>query len=193
MPVLPVSFFGRPALTVARDLLGKELVRKTEAGLLSGMITEVEAYIGPQDKACHAHKGLTPRTEVMFGPPGHWYVYFVYGMYWMLNIVTGEEGYPAAVLIRGITINKTEGIKEIKETEDYVLSGPGKLTRKMQVDRKLNGMRADESSGLWIEDRGLKVSSSKIIRTPRIGVSYAKEWAHKPYRFVLTGVGNNGV
>ena len=175
--ILSREFYARPALTVARELLGKELVRKTEAGMLSGMITEVEAYIGPQDKACHAYKGLTPRTQVMFGPPGRWYVYFVYGMYWMLNVVTGEEGYPAAVLIRGVG----------------EFSGPGKLTRAFDIDRTFNGKIANKETGLWIEDRGIKVPSSKIERTPRIGVFYANEWAQKPYRFVLTGFGNNGV
>jgi len=189
VPVLPVSFFDRPALTVARDLLGKQLVRKTEAGMLSGMITEVEAYIGPQDKACHAHKGLTPRTEVMFGPPGHWYVYFVYGTYWMLNVVTGEEGYPAAVLIRGV--GEFDGLS--CTGAQRLVQGPGKLTRAFGIDKHFNGRRADKASGLWIEDRGVAVPTSKIQRTPRIGVSYAEEWAHKPYRFVLTGVGNNGV
>jgi len=167
--VLDTSFFACPTLTVAHDLLGKELVRYVNKKTISGTITEVEAYIGPQDKACHAHKGLTPRTEVMFGPAGHWYVYLIYGMYWMLNIVTGKEGHPSAVLIRGVGD----------------LSGPGILTREMKINKKLNEKPADESSGLWIEDRGVKVPSSKILRTPRIGVSYAGEWADKPYRFVI--------
>ncbi|MFA7681928.1 MAG: DNA-3-methyladenine glycosylase [Candidatus Peribacteraceae bacterium] len=167
--VLPSAFFERPVLTVAQELLGKHLLKQTLEGIRGGMITEVEAYDGVQDKACHAHKGLTPRTRVMFGPAGHWYVYLCYGMYWMLNIVTGEEGYPAAVLIRGVG--------------DW--NGPGKLTRALHIDRKLNGAVATVQSGLWIEDRGTIIPPSHIKRTPRIGVAYAKEWAEKPYRFVL--------
>ena len=107
------DFFCRDTLIVAEELLGKFLVRKTPDGILAGMITEVEAYDGPLDKACHAHRGKTPRNAPMFGPGGFFYVYFVYGMHWMLNVVTGEAGDPAAVLIRGI-----QG-----------WDGPGKLTK----------------------------------------------------------------
>ena len=163
--ILPPSFFSRPVLTVAEELLGKYLV----AGSESHMITEVEAYDGPEDRACHGCRGRTPRTEPMFGPGGHWYIYFIYGMYWMLNIVTNEPGYPAAVLIRGV-----EGF-----------DGPGKLTKALKIDKRFNGMPAAESTGLWIEDRGVKIAPSRMQRTPRIGVSYAGPWAKKLYRFVL--------
>jgi len=132
-------------------------------------ITETEAYEGPLDKASHASRGRTRRTEVMFGPPGRWYVYFVYGMYEMLNIVTGPEDYPAAVLIRGV-----EGA-----------DGPGRLTKKLHVTRSLNTKQATRATGLWIEDDGFVVRKKDIVASPRIGVAYAKEWAQKPWRFSL--------
>ena len=162
--ILRTSFFDRPTLEVTEDLLGKYLVSQNG----SVMITEVEAYDGPKDKACHAYKGLTPRTAPMFGPAGYWYVYLIYGMYWMLNIVTGNEGYPAAVLIRG--------------AGDW--NGPGKLTKNLGIDQSFNAKKADEKTGLWIEDRGVVIPQTQIVRTPRIGVDYAGEWAKKPYRFV---------
>ena len=167
--VLPASFFRRPVLKVAPDLLGKFLVRKVGGKTAAAMITEVEAYDGPEDKACHAHKGKTPRNAVMFGPAGRWYVYFVYGMHWMLNIVTGENDYPAAVLIRGVM--------------DCL--GPAKLTKALRINRHLNGVAASKASGLWIEDRGGEIPPKCIRRTGRIGVAYAGKWARKPYRFVL--------
>lgn len=170
--VLPASFFDRPALTVARELLGKTLVRRMGRKTVHVLITEVEAYTGPKDKACHAHKGKTKRNAVLFGPAGFWYVYFVYGMHWMLNVVTAEEGYPSAVLIRGVG----------------AWNGPAKLTKALRIDRSLNGKPADRSGSLWVEDRGLRVPANALRRTPRIGVAYAEEWALKPYRFILTGV-----
>ena len=167
--ILEQSFFARPSLTVARELIGKFLVRRFEGEILSAIITETEAYIGPHDKACHASRGRTDRTAVMFGPAGFWYVYFIYGMHWMLNVVTDKDEYAAAVLFRG--------------AGDW--TGPGRLTRAMAIDRRLNEKPANETSGLWIEDRGVVVPRRKIKRTPRIGVAYAGDWAHKPYRFVL--------
>src|SRR3989338_2046917 len=168
-PILEASFFQRPTLTVAEELLGKFLVRKTSEGILAGMITEVEAYDGPLDKACHAHRGKTPRNAPMFGSGGFFYVYFVYGMHWMLNVVTGEEDYPAAVLIRGVG----------------EWNGPGKLTKAFSIEKALNAAPVEKKSGLWIEDRRALLSSKDIHRTPRIGVAYAGAWAKKPYRFVL--------
>ena len=162
---LTARFYRRSVLTVAEELLGKYLC----CGEQVLRITEVEAYDGPFDLACHASKGRTDRTEPMFGPAGCWYVYLCYGMYWMLNIVTGEEGYPAAVLIRGV-----DG-----------WGGPGKLTKYLGIDARFNARVANEKTGLWIEDRGNPVDPVHIKRTPRIGVAYAKEWADKPYRFVL--------
>ncbi|MDD5623231.1 MAG: DNA-3-methyladenine glycosylase [Candidatus Peribacteraceae bacterium] len=176
--VLPPSFFNRPTLAVARDFLGKYLVRKVGGKTTAVMITEVEAYDGPRDRACHAHRGRTERNAVMFGAAGCWYVYFVYGMHWMLNIVTGEAGYPAAVLLRG-------GGESFDATRGK-WDGPGKLTKALAVDRRLNGKAASRASGLWIEDRGTSVAARHVRRTERIGVAYAGSWAKKPYRFVLS-------
>lgn len=167
--VLPQSFYARGATTVARDLLGKTLVRRADGKLIKSLITETEAYVGSHDLASHASKGKTRRTEVMFGPPGRWYVYFIYGMYEMLNMVTGKSGYPAAVLIRGA--------REV--------SGPGRLTRYFKIPLTMNGTKAARSSGLWIEDAGIHVPKNEVLTTPRIGVDYAGPiWSQKHYRFV---------
>lgn len=171
--VLGREFFERRPQVVARKLLGKFLVRSGSGKSRAYMITETEAYDGPDDLACHASKGRTKRTEVMFGPAGHWYVYLVYGMYDMLNIVTGPKGYPSAVLIRAC-----QGLP-------LTLGGPGKLTRELKITRALNGKRASRTSGLWIEDRGTKVWRSDIKTAPRIGVAYAGVWAKKLWRFML--------
>ena len=133
------------------------------------MLTEVEAYDGPEDLASHASKGRTPRTEVMFGPAGVFYVYLIYGMHWMLNVVTGEPGYPAAVLIRGTTN----------------ISGPGRITARLQIDKSLNGRPAKKSSGLWFENHSIVIPVELIETTPRIGVEYSVDWSRVPYRFIL--------
>lgn len=176
MKVLRKDFFERSVLEVAPELLGKYLIVESEGGKENAayMITEVEAYDGQDDLACHASKGKTPRTEVMFGPAGHWYVYLIYGMYDMLNIVTGPEDHAAAVLIRGVG--------------QY--DGPGKLTRGLDITRTHNAQVAlpssEGGSGLWIEDRGLTVEERAVETTPRIGVDYAGPvWSQKPWRFVL--------
>jgi DNA-3-methyladenine glycosylase len=163
------EFYSRPALKVARDLVGKVLVRRHSDGRTeAAVIHETEAYIGPEDLACHAAKGHTPRTAVMFGPAGVWYVYFIYGIHWMLNVVTNDDGFPAAVLLRG--------------AGKWV--GPARLTKGMAIDKRLNGQPATESSGLWIEDRGIVLPRGAVQRTPRINVDYAGLWAAKPFRFV---------
>ena len=167
--ILSQQFFNRPAVDVALELLGKFLVRKQKGVIENYLITETEAYDGFQDLASHASKGKTKRTEVMFGPAGYWYVYLIYGMYEMLNIVTGPEGYPSAVLIRGV-----EGV-----------DGPGKLTRQLGITRVFNKKTATKTSGLWIEDHGIVIPKTSISRGPRIGVAYAGEWAQKPWRYVL--------
>lgn len=168
--ILTQSFYNRPVLRVAEELLGTYLIRLYADGTCQdSMITEVESYDGEKDLACHASKGRTKRTEVMYGPAGHWYIYLCYGMYYMLNVVTGAAGYPAAVLIRGLS--------------DAL--GPGILTKKLGITKELNSKSLTEASGLWIEDRGVIITKKDIMRTPRIGVSYAKEWADKPYRFVM--------
>jgi DNA-3-methyladenine glycosylase len=167
---LPFSFFNRKTALVAKELLGKVLVRKYAGKEFRSIITETEGYIGPHDLASHSSKGRTPRTEVMFGKAGMIYVYFVYGMHYMLNIVTEEKGFPAAVLIRGL-----EGI-----------SGPGKITKQLSTDKSSNGLPLSKRSGLWIEDHGIQIKPKDIQSTPRIGVAYAGEkWAEKKLRFVL--------
>lgn len=167
--VLGPRFFKRSARIVARELLGKFLVRRLGKREVALMITETEAYDGPKDLACHGRFGKTRRNAVMFSSAGYFYIYFVYGMYWMLNIVVGKKGYPAAVLIRGV-----EG-----------LGGPGRLTRELKITRSLNGCPAASSSGLWFENRGVRIKNSDVQRTARIGVSYAGPvWANKKYRFV---------
>lgn len=167
---LRVPFLNRPAPIVARDLLGKFLVRRHGGREVAAMITETEAYEGPNDKASHASRGKTARNAVMFGPPGVWYVYFTYGMHWMLNVVTGAEGYPAAVLIRGV-----EGV-----------NGPARLTKLFSIDKKFNGVFAVPKNNLWIEDRGVRIPKNRIRSSPRIGVAYAGPyWSRKKYRFYL--------
>ncbi len=166
---LPRTFFTRSALVVARALIGKCLVRELPDGEQKVWpITETEAYIGAHDLACHGRFGLTPRTAVMFGPAGVWYVYFIYGMYWMLNVVTNTPGHPAAVLIRGAG----------------PANGPGKLTKQLGITRAENGLAVEPASQLWIADAGLSVPQRELVRTPRIGVDYAGEWRDKLYRFV---------
>jgi DNA-3-methyladenine glycosylase len=165
--MLKSYFFQRDVLSVAPELLGKVLVKKEKENEIKMIITEVEAYDGEQDKACHASKGRTGRVEVMYGPAGVWYIYLVYGMYHMLNVVTGDIGYPSAVLIRGT--------REI--------SGPGRLSKALSIDKELNNKDLSEETGLWIEE-GLVVPCEEIVRTSRIGISYAEEWVDKPYRFI---------
>ena len=167
--VLGSDFFDRKTETVARELLGKYLVCKKGGEEVALMITETEAYHGFSDKASHAHRGKTPRNTPMFGKPGTIYVYFTYGMHWMLNLVCGGEDFPAAVLVRG--------------AGDIV--GPARLTKALGIDKRFDGMSLGKKTGLWVEDRGERIPCSCIERTPRIGVAYAGEWAAKDWRFVL--------
>jgi DNA-3-methyladenine glycosylase len=158
---------------VARSLIGKYVVRESEKKIIAGKIIEVEAYIGTEDKACHASKGRTARTEVLFGPPGMAYVYLIYGMYHMLNVVTEQAEFPAAVLIRAI------------EVDSKLIDGPGKLCRELNIDRSLHRLDLTSRQQLWFEDRGEKVSRTQVGTFPRIGVDYAGAWAKKPWRFRL--------
>ncbi len=172
--ILPVSFYARPTLQVARSLLGKHLVRETAAGLRAGRIIEVEAYVGFHDRASHASRGRTKRTEVMFGPPGRAYVYLIYGMYHCLNVVTERADFPAAVLIRAV------------QDESGLIDGPGRLCRSFTIDRELNFHDLTTGKALWIEDRRKRIRRAAISAFPRIGVDYAGAWAAKPWRFRLT-------
>lgn len=168
--ILSKSFFQRNALTVAKELLGKYLAVKSGGKLIKRMITEVEAYDGPDDMASHAARGRTERNKIMYKEGGIWYVYFVYGMHYMLNIVTGKKNYPAAILIRSV-----EGI-----------NGPGKLTKMFNINFRFNGKSAAARTGLYVIDSGVKINPKKIKSGPRVGVSYAGPiWSKKKYRFFL--------
>jgi DNA-3-methyladenine glycosylase len=177
--MLPINFFDRSSVLVAKDLLGKVLCRKVgKAQVKKFKIVETEAYEGLKDLASHASRGLTKRNAPMFEGPGTIYVYFTYGMHWMLNIVCGPAGHPSAVLIRGV-----EGI-----------TGPARLTKHLGIDKSLNNRKLGKAAGLWIESPPLKVSANqwKIIATPRIGVKYAGPiWSQKKWRFVLNPAKQN--
>jgi len=167
--VLSQKFFNRSALKVAKKLLGKFLVRKYKNKEITLMITEVEAYDGFDDKASHASRGKTERNKIMFGEAGKWYIYFTYGMHWMLNIIVGPKNYPAAILIRAAG----------------KISGPARLTKYLKIDKKFNGKPTNKKTKLWIEDRGVKISKSQIAKRERVGVDYAGKWANKLYRFMI--------
>ena len=186
---LPRPFYQQPTIEVARQLLGKYLVRKHPDGTTAGQIVESEAYIGPEDKACHASRGRTPRTEIMFGRAGHAYIYLIYGFHYMLNIVTEKEDFPAAVLIRAVEpLVGIQLMQARRRTEKLhnLASGPGKLCEAFAIDRTLNG---DDICGkiLYVEDRG--EPAPKIVAGPRIGVDYAGKWKLKPWRFLVRGNG----
>lgn len=161
----------RDTVALSRSLLGQWLVHRSPEGEVRRRICEVEAYHGPEDRACHASRGRTTRTEVMFRPGGVWYVYLCYGIHEMLNLVTGPADWPAAILIRGV-----QGA-----------SGPGRLTRALGIDRRYNGQSVSPESGLWIEPSAERLPVREIVATPRIGVDYAGPiWSAKPWRFVWT-------
>jgi DNA-3-methyladenine glycosylase len=181
------SFYEQSTIVVAKQLLGKYLVRRNRDGITVGRIVETEAYIGPKDLACHAARGRTQRTEVMFGPAGHAYVYFIYGVHYMLNLVTEKADHPAAVLIRAL--EPTEGIELMErrrgtEKRRNLCSGPGKLCQAFAIDRSLN---AADLCGeiIHVDDRGEPIP--KLIAKPRIGVDYAGKWKDKPLRFLVRG------
>ena len=193
----PREFFARPTLAVARDLLGARLVRQLDGARLSGVVVECEAYIGQDDTACHASRGRTARTEVMYGPPGYAYVYFTYGIHWMLNVVTENEGFPAAILLRAI--QPMEGIPTMRalrqaqgnpRSERELTSGPARLTQALAVDKALNDADLVAGDQLWLES-GDAVPDDAVERGPRIGINYAAQadrlapwriWAlHNPF------------
>jgi len=185
--ILPREFYNRPTLTVARELIGARLVRILDGVKLVGLITETEAYIGEEDLACHAKAGRTPRTAVMYGLPGHAYVYFTYGNHWMLNVVTEREGFPAAVLIRAI--QPTEGVELMSaRRKGRDTFGPGKLTQAMGITKSENGVDLTVAgAGLWIE-AGVSVPDENVTIGPRVGLNTVPEpWFSKPWRFLVKG------
>jgi DNA-3-methyladenine glycosylase len=162
------DFFTRDVLDIAENILGCRLIRKIDGKKMGFLITEVEAYRGEEDLACHARRGKTPRTMTMYEKGGILYVYLIYGIHWMLNIVTGESEEPQALLIRGLS-----GIE-----------GPGRLTKKLEIDQSFNGVDITESDEIWVENNFIP---NKVINSyPRIGVEYAGDYYSKiPWRFVL--------
>ncbi len=166
---LKAHFFNQDAFTCAKQLLGKKLVRRLNNGqVIKGVITEVEIYYGEEDLACHASKGRTARTEIMYAAGGHVYVYLIYGMYWLLNIVTGSEDHPQAILIRSLNN----------------VTGPGRLGKLLQLDKSFYGEDLTQSQRLWLEDQP-SISEKQIIASPRIGVGYSGQWADKPWRLFI--------
>jgi DNA-3-methyladenine glycosylase len=186
LPCLPREFYARPTLTVARDLLGMRLVRVQDGLRLSGLITEAEAYIGREDLGCHAHSGKSRRNAVMFGPPGCAYVYFTYGMHWMLNAVTEPDGFPAAVLLRAFQpLEGLEVISARRKGRDTL--GPAKLTQALGIDGSLNGIDlCTPASGLWIEPAA-PVPDNAVLTGSRVGLYTVPEpWKSMPWRFRMT-------
>jgi len=186
---LPRSFYSRPTLKIARSLLGARLVRILDGKRLAGLITETEAYISEKDLACHARAGRTPRTTVMYGPPGHAYVYFTYGNHWMLNVVTEREGFPAAVLIRAI--QPVEGVEiMLKRRQGRDTYGPGKLCQALGITKTENGVDLTAGgSSLWIE-AGVVVTRQNVTIGPRVGLNKTPEpWLSKPWRFLVKDPG----
>lgn len=176
MQKLPRSFYDRDTITVSRELLGKHLVHLSSGVERIGRIVEVEAYLGPHDLAAHSAKGLTERTKVMFGPPGHAYVYLIYGMYYCMNVVTEREGHASAVLLRAV-----EPVKNVEGRTQ----GPGLLCNAMRIDKRLNAhdLVGDE---FYIATPPNTVPVT-IVKRPRVGVDYAKRWAKRHLRFYIRG------
>jgi len=173
---LPRAFYDRDTVVVAHELLGKCLVRRARGVTRIGRIVEVEAYLGPHDRAAHSARGLTPRTRVMFGPPGHAYVYLIYGIYCCMNVVTQAEGTASAVLLRAL-----EPVRNL----DARTQGPGLLCRAMDIDRQLNGhdlLSTDFYVAGSADERAIG-----IVKRPRIGVDYAGRWARRLLRFYVRG------
>jgi len=194
--VLPAAFFARPALELAPDLLGLVLLHERDGLAVAGRIVEVEAYCGPNDLAAHSAGGRrTARNEVMYGPAGRAYVYFIYGMHWCVNVVAARRGVPEAVLLRAI--EPVAGLEQMRarrgpHVHDASLGrGPGNLTRALAIDRAQNDadlrrgalrlLRPSRRAGLATP------STADVVRSPRIGVAYAGEWAARPWRFSLRG------
>jgi DNA-3-methyladenine glycosylase len=172
MRKLPRSFYDRDTVLVAKNLLGQYLVHEERVG----KIVEVEAYLGPHDLAAHSSRGLTERTKVMFGPPGHAYVYLIYGMYYCMNVVTEREGHASAVLLRAI-----EPVRNVKGRTQ----GPGLVCRAMHIDKRLNAH--DLLSDDFYIAAPPKTEPLVIAKGPRVGVDYAKHWAKRHLRFYIKG------
>ena len=189
MDRLPRAFYRRDTLAVARDLLGQRLVRVSKGVRVAGRIVEVEAYDGARDSASHAHRGPTERNASMFGPPGHAYIYFIYGMHHCFNVVTEPEGHGAAVLVRSLEpVEGIEGMRARRAGREgrALANGPAKLCYALAIDRTLDGADLVEGEVLWIE-REEAVPEERVARGPRVGVR-GDEWAVRvPWRFWIEG------
>ena len=184
--IIEQTFYNQSTLKVAQDLLGCFLTRKIGQKIIRTKIVETESYNGPDDLASHASRGRTERNKVMFGEPGVIYVYFTYGMHYMLNIVTEKKGYPAAVLIRAVEPPLAGPI--LCQGRKINTNGPAKLTKALQIDKKFNGLPIYKRKyGLWIEKRKEDLKPLQIKKTTRIGVDYAKEFKDKKWRFYIKG------
>lgn len=188
LPALPRDFYARPSLEVAEDLLGCLLVRELPDGQrMAARIVDLEAYIGQEDTACHAAKGRTPRTEVMFGEPGHAYVYLIYGLHNLLNLVTEETGRPCGIMLRAVQPwHNEEGMRALRSVKGRNLcNGPGKLTRALDVDRRLNTWDLCAGQQLWVAPRPEPLVE-KVARGPRVGIEYAdRKDREAPWRLHL--------
>jgi DNA-3-methyladenine glycosylase len=183
-PITERAWFDRPALEVAPDLLGKRLVHLTADGVIAGRIVETEAYAGPEDLAAHSSRGRTPRNAVMFGEPGHAYVYFIYGIHHCLNVVCGPGVKPEAVLIRGVAIEQGEPLVRLRRgpiPAARLASGPGNVAAAFGIDRSLNG--SDFLAGPLLLTDG--PPPARISRRARVAVGYAGAWANLPWRFLV--------
>ncbi len=192
--VLSEDFFLRETLIVARELLGMRLVRMDHGQRISGRIVETEAYCGEEDQGCHCKAGRTPRTQVMYGPPGRAYVYFIYGMHWLLNFVTEPVGQPGAVLIRGLIPEEGQQLIAARrkgQPEHHWLDGPAKICQALAIDGALNGQEVCRGDGELFVERTPPPETRHIHTTPRIGLDSVPEpWKSIPWRFLLKGPGN---
>jgi len=182
------KFYIQPTLIVAKELLGKYLIRKFRKKKLIGKVVETEAYMGPQDQASHAFGGkVTERCKPVYLEGGHIYIYLCYGMYWQLNIVTERVGIPQCVLIRALEPVFKKSNFQISNSKQLrnLANGPGKLCRWLKLDKSFNGEDLIKSKRIWLEDRGVKIKKSDIVATERIGIDYAGIWAKKPWRFYI--------
>jgi DNA-3-methyladenine glycosylase len=189
---LPESFYNRPVVQVAQDLLGMKLVRLLNNSRLEGIILETEAYQGEEDLACHAHVGLTRRNAVMYGLPGRAYVYFTYGMHWLLNCVCEQQGYPAAVLIRALLpVNGLEemAVRRSGRPQSQWTDGPAKICQAMEIDGKQNGVDLSSPADNLFIEYSAPLPGGRIIASPRIGINRVPEpWRSIPWRFQVDPV-----
>ena len=189
---LPRDFFAQPTLQVARALLGTRLVRLGNGRRIAGLIVEAEAYRGEQDLGCHARAGLTPRTRLMFGDPGHAYVYFTYGKHWMLNFVTEAQGFPAAVLVRALL--PVEGLDLIAARRDGQpaerwTDGPAKICQALAIDGRLNGLDLCAPQAVLFVEPGEAIPDERVTIGPRVGLKTVPEpWKSIPWRFRVSGI-----